>query len=119
MNFNKVYESKIYDTKYEELSSFLFNQNIENILDLSIYNPVNNCEKNYETINISIMDKRLPCEIRVRKYHDDYIIIMDISKALNKKITYERVEYYSSLDLHCLVKQLKKILTKYIGEAND
>ena len=98
MNFNKVYESKIYDTKYEELYIFLFNQNIENILDLSIYNPVNNCEKNYETINISIMD---------------------ISKALNKKITYERVEYYSSLDLHCLVKQLKKILTKYIGEAND
>ena len=98
MNFNKVYESKIYDTKYEELYNFLFNQNIENILDLSIHNPVNNCEKNYETINISIMD---------------------ISKALNKKITYERVEYYSSLDLHCLVKQLKKILTKYIGEAND
>ena len=46
MNFNKVYESKIYDTKYEELYNFLFNQNIENILDLSIYNPVNNCEKN-------------------------------------------------------------------------
>lgn len=31
MNFNKVYESKIYDTKYEELYNFLFNQNIENI----------------------------------------------------------------------------------------
>ena len=46
MNFNKVYESKIYDTKYEELYNFLFNQNIENILDLSIHNPVNNCEKN-------------------------------------------------------------------------
>ena len=29
MNFNKVYESKIYDTKYEELYNFLFNQNIE------------------------------------------------------------------------------------------
>ena len=119
MKFNKVYESKIYDIKYEELYNFLSNQDIENILDLSVHNPINNCEKIYETINISIMDKRLPCEIRVRKYHDDYIVIMDISKALNKKITYERVEYYSSLDLHCLVKQLKKILTKYIGEAND
>lgn len=121
MDFNKVYESKIYDIKYEELYNFLSSQDIENISDLSIHNPSNNCEKYYETVNISIMDRRLPCEIRIRKYHNDYIIIMDINKILSKinKISYERVEYYSSTDLHCLIKQLSKILNKYIGESND
>lgn len=121
MNFTDVYSLKKYNAEYEELYSFLSSKNIESIWDLSVYNPTNDYERDYEAINISIMDKKLPCEIRIRKYSYKYIIAMDIREEYDKKneIEYEKLEYYSSVNLHCLIEQLNRILTKYIGEKND
>lgn len=121
MKFSEVYETKIYDKSFEELYEYLFKKNIENIWDLSTHNPSNDYEREYEAINISIMDRRLPCEIRIRKYLYKYTITIDITKEYDKQneISYEKLEFYSSTNLHSLINQLNKILIKYIGEAND
>ena len=116
-------EKKMYPEEYEAVYNYLYNLDIDCLLDCSTcnYNKRKN-EIDYFEPNFLISDKKLSYNIRIVDYSHHLFIKVDekIPFIQNSNYKHEKWELYMFENTKDLLTILKKLIDPFfIGELND
>lgn len=105
--------------KYFDFYKVLYSNDIDYIIDTSIFNPKKYFDKKFNSLCVTLGDHRFPARIIVTTYYSEYLMRVEYEEAYNKldNFSCQRCDFYSFKDEQILAKKLDEILKKFYREA--
>ncbi|MBR1377359.1 MAG: hypothetical protein IJ565_06090 [Bacilli bacterium] len=120
IRLNELKQKKI-PSKYYDFYKVLYSNDIDYIIDTSVFEPKKDFDKNFNSLCITLGDHRFPATIIITTFYSEYLMRVEYENICNKseKFSYQKCDFYSFKNEKILTRKLDEILKSYYHEVKS